>query len=283
MKTVALRDFVGIEQCDDVTRQALLDFSRQMAIGDLDGAFNSIKLIKNERVWFNLAKRCVYTKRLDVAKVCLANMGNARAAAALRKAQKEPELDAQVAMLALQLGMVPEAEKLYKQAKRFDLLNKFYQSIGRWDEALDIANKHDRLHLRATHYQYAKKLEWEKSYTEAVKHYEESKTNVFEVPRMLFDDPQALFDYVSNNSDPALRKWWAQYQEFCGEFEQAEKYYQQCQDYLSLVRVFCCLERIDEADKLANETGDYAACYHMARHHESAGGIEQAIHFFTQA
>ena len=84
----------------------------------------------------------------------------------LRKAQKEPELDAQVAMLALQLGMVPEAEKLYKQAKRFDLLNKFYQSIGRWDEALEIANKHDRLHLRATHYQYAKKLEWEKSYTE---------------------------------------------------------------------------------------------------------------------
>ena len=71
------------------------------------------------------------------------------------------------------------------------------------------------------------------------------------MPRMLFDDSQALFDYVSNNSDPALRKWWAQYQEFCGEFEQAEKYYQQCQDYLSLIRVFCCLERFDEADKLA--------------------------------
>ena len=54
-------------------------------------------------------------------------MGNARAAAALRKAQKEPELEAQIAMLALQLGLVPEAEKLYKQAKRYDLLNKFYQ------------------------------------------------------------------------------------------------------------------------------------------------------------
>ena len=67
-----------------------------------------------------------------------------------------------------------------------------------------MANKYDRLHLRATHYQYAKKLEWEKSYTEAVKHYEESKTNVFEVPRMLFDDPQALSDYVSNNSGTVL-------------------------------------------------------------------------------
>ena len=74
---------------------------------------------------------------------------------------------------------------------------------------------------------------------------------------------------IKLDKDPALRKWWAQYQEFCGEFEQAEKFYQQCQDYLSLVRVFCCLEKIEEADKLANETGDYAACYHMARHHES--------------
>ena len=168
-----------------------------------------------------------------------------------------------------------------------------------------MANKYDRLHLRATHYQYAKKLEWEKSYTEAVKHYEESKTSVFEVPRMLFDDPQALSDYVSNNSgtvlaiydviinkllkfslykarkDPALRKWWAQYQEFCGEFEQAEKFYQQCQDYLSLVRVFCCLEKIEEADKLANETGDYAACYHMARHHESGKADDVIIVLFT--
>ena len=51
---------------------------------------------------------------------------------------------------------------------------------------------------------------------------------------MLFDDPDALEEYVSKNSEPQLRKWWAQYQEFCGEFEQAEKYYKQCQDYLSL-------------------------------------------------
>ena len=55
---------------------------------------------------------------------------------------------------------------------------------------------------------------------------------------MLFDDPDALEEYVSKNSEPQLRKWWAQYQEFCGEFEQAEKYYKQCQDYLSLGKHF---------------------------------------------
>ena len=54
-------------------------------------------------------------------------MGNAGAAKALRIAENEPEKDAQVAMLALQLGMNDEAEKLYKQCGRHDLLNKFYQ------------------------------------------------------------------------------------------------------------------------------------------------------------
>ena len=49
---------------------------------------------------------CVKTKRLDVALVCLGNMGAARAARAVREAMKEPELDARVAMLAVQLGIL---------------------------------------------------------------------------------------------------------------------------------------------------------------------------------
>lgn len=53
-----------------------------------------------------MARMCVKTLRLDVARVCLGNMGNARAAKALREAEVEPEADAQVAMLAVQLGML---------------------------------------------------------------------------------------------------------------------------------------------------------------------------------
>lgn len=60
----------------------------------------------SESVWENMAHMCVKTKRLDVATVCLGNMGNARAARALREVHKEPELDARVACLAVQLGMI---------------------------------------------------------------------------------------------------------------------------------------------------------------------------------
>lgn len=62
--------------------------------------------IFSESVWENMARMCVKTKRLDVASVCLGNMGNARAAKALRESISEPERDARVAMLAVQLGML---------------------------------------------------------------------------------------------------------------------------------------------------------------------------------
>lgn len=59
----------------------------------------------SESVWENMAKMCVKSRRLDVASVCLGNMGHARGAKALREAMKEPELDARVAVLAIQLGL----------------------------------------------------------------------------------------------------------------------------------------------------------------------------------
>ena len=49
---------------------------------------------------------CVKTRRLDVALVCLGNMGNARAAKAVREAMAIPEPEARLAMLAVQLGML---------------------------------------------------------------------------------------------------------------------------------------------------------------------------------
>jgi len=61
---------------------------------------------RSELVWENMAKMCVRTQRLDVAAVCLGNMRNARAAMALRKARELPEVEAQLAVLAIQLNML---------------------------------------------------------------------------------------------------------------------------------------------------------------------------------
>ncbi|XP_069036914.1 intraflagellar transport protein 140 homolog isoform X2 [Lepisosteus oculatus] len=279
----ALRDFVGLEDCDKPTRDAMLNFSFYLTIGDMDEAFKSIKLIKSEAVWENMARMCVKTRRLDVARVCLGNMGHARGARALREAESEPELDARVAVLATQLGMLEDAERLYRSCRRYDLLNKFYQASGQWQRAVETAESFDRVHLRATYYSYAKHLESMGELSLALEYYEKSDTYRFEVPRMLLEDLSALEDYVKKMKDKSLYKWWGQYLESQSNMEEALRYYEFAQDYLSLVRVHCYLGNVQKAAEIANETGNRAASYHLARQYESQEEIKQSVHFYTRA
>ncbi len=56
-----------------------------------------------------MARMCVKTQRMDVAAVCLGNMGSASGAKAVREAMTIPEPDARLAVLAVQLGMLVSA------------------------------------------------------------------------------------------------------------------------------------------------------------------------------
>ncbi|XP_048847908.1 intraflagellar transport protein 140 homolog isoform X2 [Brienomyrus brachyistius] len=279
----ALRDFVGLEDCDKPTQDAMLNFSFYLTTGDMDEAFKCIRLIKSATVWENLARMCVKSQRLDVARVCLGNMGHARAARALREAQALPEKQAQVAVLATHLGMLEDAERLYRSCQRYDLLNNFYQAGGQWQQALETAETHDRVHLRTTYYSYAKHLEAMGDRALARVYYEKSDTYRFEVPRMLLEDVVSLEIYVNKMKEKSLYKWWAQYLESQSDLESALRYYEFAQDYLSLVRVYCYLGNVQKAAEIANETGNRAASYHLARQYESQEDIKQSVHFYTRA
>jgi intraflagellar transport protein 140 len=165
---------------------------------NMDEAHRAVKLIKNPSVWENMALMCVKTRRLDVAEVCLGQMGFARGAAAVRLARTEApdEPDVALAAVAIQLGLLSDAEKLY--AGRPDLLNKLYQAAGCWDRALELASSSDRIHLKTTHHAYAKHLEDQGNVAAAIDHFEMADTHRVEVPRLLFERKQLseLEDYV---------------------------------------------------------------------------------------
>ena len=63
----------------------------------------------------------------------------------------------------------------------------------------------------------------------------------------------------------------------------AMKYYEEAGDYVSTVRILCFLDKTDRAAEIANSTENPAACYHLARHYESTGQIETAVHFYTKS
>lgn len=65
-----------------------------------------INFYHRESVWENMAQMCVKSHRIDVAKVCLGRMGQARGIRLLRdESQKGADSDTQVALIALSLGM----------------------------------------------------------------------------------------------------------------------------------------------------------------------------------
>lgn len=128
---------------------------------------------------------CVKTKRLDVAMVCLGNMRFARGARAARETEDEKELEARLAMVAIQLNMIDEAKELYRECGRYDLLCKLNQVNGEFDEAVEVAEKFNRINLKNTHYSMAKHYEAIGEVDQAIKFYIQSGTHTREVPRML--------------------------------------------------------------------------------------------------
>ena len=148
---------------------------------------------------------------------------------------------ASVGVLAIQLGLLDDAAACFREANRFDLLNRLYQAAGLWDKALNTASDDDRIHLKTTHYQYAKYLECTGDIQGAIQNFEASDTYRSEVPRMLYslgrmDD---LEDYIQRSDDVALLKWWGQYLESHEKYDKARKYYSKANDALSLVRICC--------------------------------------------
>jgi intraflagellar transport protein 140 len=238
-----MRDFVGMDDVKDTEKSALLDFSLNLTLGKLDEAYRVVKAINSPSIWENMAQMCVKTKRLDVAEVCLGNMGHARGAAAVRQAKKVSggQLEVSVGVLAIQLGLLDDAAQLFRECGRFDMLNNLYQAAGLWDKAINTATTNDRIHLKTTHYQYAKHLESIGLIDDAIEQYKLSDNATTEVPRMLFQLGRVdeLGDYVLQTDDTVLLKWWASYLESIERFDKAKKYYSKAKDYLSLVRIYC--------------------------------------------
>eukprot|EP00755_Sulcionema_specki_P015940 Sspe_Gene.9975::Locus_3352_Transcript_1_1_Confidence_1.000_Length_4513::g.9975::m.9975/K19672/IFT140; intraflagellar transport protein 140 len=285
-----LRDFDGIScDTDPAVKEAIMEFSFHLACGDMDSAYRAVKLIKDENVWNNMAVVCVKTRRLDVAEVCLGNMLDAKGAQALREARKEPEGDAHVAMLAIQLGQVEEAERLYTKCGRYDLLNKMYQACGKWEQAIQTAEQFDRIHLRSIYYEYARNLEFQGNIDEAVKAYEKAKCHGFEVPRMMYNANmiEDLEKYVRKVHDREIYTWWAQFCESNGQYELALRYYAEAGDTLSRVRLHCALRDLDAAAALIlspeSNRDVQAAAFHLARQYEEQGRVKEALQYFRIA
>jgi intraflagellar transport protein 140 len=111
-----------MDDINDAAKVALLDFSYNLTLGKLDEAYRAVKAIDSPGIWENMAQMCVKTRRLDVAEVCLGNMGHVRGAAAVREAVKNSKengtnIDVAVGVLAIQLGLLDDAARIFREVR----------------------------------------------------------------------------------------------------------------------------------------------------------------------
>lgn len=78
-----------------------------------------------------MAHMCVKTRRIDVALVCLGNMGHAYGARALRKSMQNGDpLEVQVATLAVELGLLVSFKKVRNDIfVSYHSYKNFYKSL----------------------------------------------------------------------------------------------------------------------------------------------------------
>ncbi|KNC28438.1 hypothetical protein FF38_06009 [Lucilia cuprina] len=280
-----LRDFVDLKDCEPSTRKMVLNFSMHVSEGNMDLAYRSIRSIQSKAVWSNLAKMCIETQRLDVAKVCLGHLEKASSVRAVRQALEDDDLeqDAKTAVLATELGMSQKAQELFRKSERYDLLNKHLRSLGQVDEAIKLAETHDRINLKNTYFQKATELRKNGDISGALQYYEKTQNPVQNITQMLLENPASMKRYMQNTTDPKMLKWWGQYVESSGDMDAALTIYQKAEDWYSQVKILCYLGKISKADAIARQSGDRAACYHLARHYENVGKFQDAIMFYTRA
>ncbi|XP_012255289.2 intraflagellar transport protein 140 homolog [Athalia rosae] len=282
---VVMRDFEELGTCDAATKKAILDFSFHISTANMDEAFKAIKTIQNEAVWKSLARMCVKTKQLNMAALCLGHMKHAQGARALREAMQDDNLnlDAKCGILAVQLGLYDDAERLFREANRLDLLCSMLEARNKFPQAIEMAAKENKIREKTSCYNYAKTLEQEGKITEAIEMYTKADCHRFEVPRMLLSRPRDLQAYLSTSEDQEINIWHAQYIESTGDMEAALRLYEKANDTLAMTRLLCYLGRDTEVSELVTRTNHAASAYHLAAHHESRNNVVQAVHFYSAA
>jgi intraflagellar transport protein 140 len=241
-------------------------------------------------------------------------MGHARGARALRERATEPQPEANVAQLAIQLGHYKEAERLYAAAGRPDLLNKLLRDCGEWRRALGVAATADRVHLRATHFAAARAREAARDVEGALAGYvgADSDGARLEAARVLCEarDWRRLREFVDGclaaagvpdgGAAPAggdegggapapgaagtapnpVGRWYAQLLEAQGDGVGAAAYYNRVGDVPSLVRLALAAGGVPAAAEVVRAHRSPAAAYLLARHLEAAGDVGGALKFF---
>jgi intraflagellar transport protein 140 len=286
IKSVILKDFIGHDLSDVKGSSLLLQLAFSITVGDYDKEYQSVLQIEADlSVWEKMAHLSVRKRQQDFVDICLAKMGHATGIAAVNLAKKEPEKNVALAVAAVQLGLLNEADALYKACGRYDLLAELYMGQGLWEEAFRVSEEHDRINSKYFYHQHAQYCCALGDIKGAISSFEKAGTHAVMVPRMLmkhklFDE---LRDYVNKKADKKITVWWASYCESIGDLDQAAQQYETAGDIANFVRLACKKGDWSAASHAVLNSGNSSAAYQLAVLYEKGGKMNEAFQFYVKS
>ncbi|KAI9222008.1 hypothetical protein BC828DRAFT_404419 [Blastocladiella britannica] len=313
--------------------EGMLDFRLALARGRTDLAFKLMPVRTSRTIWHALAAMCVKSRQLDAVVQCFGHAGNVRAARLVREARARAEDEcggsnasssggggmvmaspiggggltlpassvAALGVAAEMLGMTADADRLYTEHGRWDLLARAQARRGDTRGAIQTAKAHDRLGLGRAYFDHAGLLMQTSIPSSsspssssasspstavadpAVMHaLEKCDASGTAIPRYLLSTaPEQLGPQLSSSTVPAHARWLAQYAEAQGQHAAAVDYYARAGDLHAAVRMHCDADNLRAAREAAERSP--AAAYHLAQHYETASKVKDAVAWYARA
>lgn len=157
-----------------------------LAQGDIESVIKSIRLIKSDTIWMNLASTCIKLKKIKLARMCLGKLKNAKALRTICADRKDMNNMKLAPEYALHLGRFEDAKELWSESENSSELNNFYQVNSRlikktaqWEKALETAALRNRTSLPVTYFEFANSLIEAGDIAGAIAAFEKSNTTKY--------------------------------------------------------------------------------------------------------
>jgi intraflagellar transport protein 140 len=188
-------------------------------------------------------------------------------------------------MVAMHLNMIEDAKILLQEVGRYDVLIRFYITIGEYEKAIEIAKEFDRIDLENTYYRIAEHYDRINDIDKAIEYYKLSKCGSREIPKMLVQKNRIdlLENYMGKGEDKKSLIWWGTYLESQGEQEKALATYKKASHYSNTVRLLIFQGKFTEAKTITDDSKDQGACFLIGKYYESIDDIRTAIYYFAQS
>jgi len=281
IELVELAGFEGCSLDSSASISSMTDFLFYLATGHCEKAFICADQMKKDQVWRKLAIECIRDENLEVAMRCLQSLCYQKGLPRVEQQGDCPEIA--LAEAAVQLGMIEEAENLYKKCDRIDLLCDLLRKKGSWSEAFDLA-KDDEILLKSLNFFYGKAKEDEGDLSSAFEFYEKSSLSRRALLQKMINCGIGVDDFLrnQNGNKNELISLYALYVESLGDMDQAKRLYSTADDALNSVRIACTEGDLHHAFNLA-ELERSGSAYYLAQYLEVKGDINGALKYYTMS